>query len=265
LKKLILVIAALVMVASGVAAVSAYEAHVVNITAKVENALILQHGTTTDADAPLKLELGTVFPQEWIKEHIQISLSDSFKNEDDVDNLTYELWAEWKKIPSGTTTVCKETYNTVDYYCWMGDALWVGTGDDWPGDVVGDPTDNDGGTVSCPAGSTPGTPLVGPGGLKLIGPAPTFPTMAVRVPGFQDTLVKGVKESVEIGIGLDVPAFEYFYNPDTDVCPKPSLRDSPTLVIDKEDEGTGPDSRYHPDGVDLGIDLKVQVIDIGRP
>jgi predicted porin len=39
MKKAILILAALMLVASGVAAVSAYEAHVVNVRSHVENAI----------------------------------------------------------------------------------------------------------------------------------------------------------------------------------------------------------------------------------
>ncbi len=55
MKKILLGLSALVMVLSGVAMVSAYEAHLINVTAHVENALEVD---TTPID------FGTVFPEE---------------------------------------------------------------------------------------------------------------------------------------------------------------------------------------------------------
>jgi hypothetical protein len=250
------------MVASGVAAVSAYEAHVVNVTAHVENALLLRSGQTTDAQVPLSIDFGTVFPQEWRKAHFDIEMSSSFNATAEVDNITYELWAEWKKIPADklATVVCSENINNVEYYCWLGDALWVGSGAgplDYPNDVVGDPTVTDPNPAECPDGTA-----LSAGTLALVGDPPTAPAMAKKIVGAGGMLSKPINKKVTIGVGLDVPVFGGFYNPDTDICPKPSHRDSPTLEIDASD--TGPRGRYHPDGVDLGIDLKVQVVDIGR-
>ena len=263
MKKVLLIIAGLVMVASGVAAVSAYEAHMVNVTAHVENALQLTYNNVSDDTAPIHIGMGTVFPQEWIKEHVTIALSDSFFDEDAVDNLTYELWAEWKPIPGDADPYpnCVVLLPTgsggadESYYCWLGEGLWVGTdrGKDWPDDLYGIPT-ADPVTGDCPDG---GPALGAVGDLGLVGPEPT--NMAVLIPGVGGVLDK-TNVSITMGIGLDVPVFEKFYNEHTDICPKPSHRDSPTWIILESDT-----DRYLPTGVDLGLDLKVQVTDIGRP
>ena len=56
-KKVLLGLAALLMVSSGVAMVSAYEAHTVNVTAHVENAIALSPQAGWDLG-----QFGTVFP-----------------------------------------------------------------------------------------------------------------------------------------------------------------------------------------------------------
>ena len=59
---------------------SAFEAHVINVTAQIENALMV----------PLKsIDFGTVFPQEHLDKPLAIALSDSFITEDRVDDVNY--------------------------------------------------------------------------------------------------------------------------------------------------------------------------------
>ena len=67
---------------AGVAAISAYEAHVINVTAHIENALAVQ----TRA-----LEFGTVFPQEYLEKTFDISLSTSFMEEGNADDVNYVI------------------------------------------------------------------------------------------------------------------------------------------------------------------------------
>ena len=83
MKKTILIVTALLMVFSGVAAVSAYEAHVVDIKAHVENALIVSQ----------ELDYGITFPQEWMQEEVYIGLSESFMSENNtrVSDIKYAL------------------------------------------------------------------------------------------------------------------------------------------------------------------------------
>ncbi len=107
-RRIIPILGALVLVVSGVAAVSAYEAHLINVTAHVENALSVN--TTA-------IDFGTVFPQEVLKVHRDIALSGSALTEldDDLVSVTYQVWAECKPLPDGT-----------GFYQWLGDWLWVG-------------------------------------------------------------------------------------------------------------------------------------------
>ena len=74
-KKIILGLIALVTVVGGVAAMSAYEAHVINVTAHIENALKVTPATG-------ELEFGTVFPQEYHEKKIWITTSTSFCDTD---------------------------------------------------------------------------------------------------------------------------------------------------------------------------------------
>jgi len=59
---------------------SAFEAHVINVTAKIENALAV----STDA-----IDFGTVFPQEHLDQPLVVQLSQSFLDEDRVDDVEY--------------------------------------------------------------------------------------------------------------------------------------------------------------------------------
>src|SRR3989344_768533 len=81
-KKIVLAGIALVAVAGSVAGLSAFEAHVINVTAKIENAL----NVPTE-----ELDFGTVFPQEQLDLPLSIALSQSFLDEDRVDDVEYRI------------------------------------------------------------------------------------------------------------------------------------------------------------------------------
>jgi len=70
-KQLMLFLIGTIVVAATVVALSAYEAHVINVTAHIENAI----RTIIDGDG---LKFGTVFPQEYKKKLVQITTSTSF-------------------------------------------------------------------------------------------------------------------------------------------------------------------------------------------
>lgn len=224
MKKVVLVLGALVIVLSGVAMVSAYEAHVVNVTAHVENAMDVR---------ATEIDFGTVFPEEWLLKEFTLGTSDSFcaESQDRVGRIWYSIYVEWKPITG-----------TPNYYPWLGDALYIGIDSQNPlpagagGDLVyvGDP----------PAG-TPGT------AAKWVMDAPR--------PLEKFDYGAGFNLNDTITVALDVPVFEGYYNQLTDVALKPSGLDDPTLVILETDI-----ARYFPDGVDLGLDLKIQVTGIGN-
>jgi hypothetical protein len=89
LKKAVLIVAALLMVVSGVAAVSAFESHTVDIKAHVENALAMPY---------YEVDFGTVFPQEAFEDDIPIGLSESFRKQDRVSTVRYIVGWENKSI-----------------------------------------------------------------------------------------------------------------------------------------------------------------------
>ena len=70
-KKLSLIIIGLLIVIGGITAMSAFEAHVINVTAHIENALKV-HPLTGE------LTFGTVFPQEYQTRTISVTTSESF-------------------------------------------------------------------------------------------------------------------------------------------------------------------------------------------
>jgi len=79
-KKILLIIITLLIVVGCVAALSAFEAHVINVTAHIENAL-----RVSDEE----LDFGTVFPQEYLEREFTISLSSSFLSANRVDDVDY--------------------------------------------------------------------------------------------------------------------------------------------------------------------------------
>ncbi len=83
-KKILLALGAVLVVAAGVAAMAAFEAHVINVTAKIENAI----GVSTNS-----IEFGTVFPQEYLERGFTVRLSQSFLDEDQL-----RLGDVWYKI-----------------------------------------------------------------------------------------------------------------------------------------------------------------------
>lgn len=234
MKKIVYILAAVTIVASGVAAVSAYEAHLINVTAHVENAL------EVDTTA---IDFGTVFPEEFLWVHRPVSLSTSAiaeKPEDPADPqagdlayVDYALYAEWKPVPANVTVVpvvLDAAGNA--YYAWIGECLYVGV------NVTGS----------------------GVSGMTVVGPALALPPNAQPVLD-GTTPVTGRLNGVlseQIKVAIDVPVFEGYYNALTDVDPKPSGLSAPTWVIPQTDP------RWIPGGVDLGLDLKIQVVDIVR-
>ena len=72
-KKILLTAGAMLALVAGVAAFSAFEAHVINVTAHIENAL----SVSTEA-----IDFGTVFPQEYVERGFTVGLSQSFLAED---------------------------------------------------------------------------------------------------------------------------------------------------------------------------------------
>jgi len=98
-KKIALSLIALVAVVGGVAAMSAYEAHVINVTAHIENALAV----STEA-----IEFGTVFPQEFVESDFTINLSESFLAAERVDDVEYVIKQKPKCICTAEGVILEE-------------------------------------------------------------------------------------------------------------------------------------------------------------
>ena len=83
MKKGLLIFGAVAIAIAVVPLFAAFEAHIINVTAHIENAL------SVDATP---IDFGTVFPQEYIDdENITIALSDSFLDADRVDDVEYVI------------------------------------------------------------------------------------------------------------------------------------------------------------------------------
>jgi len=119
MKKIALLFLGVVVVAGGVAAVSAFEAHIINVTAHIENAL----GLDTSAIA-----FGTVFPQEYVTRGFKVSLSSSFLAQCTdpavpgcrVDEVNYKIEQKPKPIWPKPTPSCTQGYTTEEearVYC----------------------------------------------------------------------------------------------------------------------------------------------------
>jgi len=70
------------VVIAGAATFSAFEAHIINVTARIENALAVQTGA---------IDFGTVFPQEFLEAALPVTMSESFLGEDRVDDIEYVI------------------------------------------------------------------------------------------------------------------------------------------------------------------------------
>src|SRR3989338_430145 len=80
MKKILMGLAAAGTAIAMVPLFAAFEAHVINVTAKIENALTV----STE-----HIDFGTVFPQEQIDKFFDVALSQSFLDEDRVDDIEY--------------------------------------------------------------------------------------------------------------------------------------------------------------------------------
>lgn len=82
MKKGLLVVGALAIAIATVPMFAAFEAHVINVTAHIENALRVNTH---------ELEFGTVFPQEYVKRPFDISLSSSFIGQWRLADVKYKI------------------------------------------------------------------------------------------------------------------------------------------------------------------------------
>lgn len=97
MKKILLSLGALAAVMIALPMFSAFEAHVINVTAQIENALAVD---------VTPINFGTVFPQEHLDKSLDIALSGSFLSEDRVDDVNYIIR---QKPKCGVTTLDGKT------------------------------------------------------------------------------------------------------------------------------------------------------------
>ncbi|MFH1866567.1 MAG: hypothetical protein ABIJ81_00575 [Patescibacteria group bacterium] len=90
IKKLLLSLGALALIALSVPLVAGFEAHVVNVTAHIANALVV---------TPDSREFGTVFPQEYMEMGVTLSFSESFLDEEQTHADTVEYIIKQKPKP----------------------------------------------------------------------------------------------------------------------------------------------------------------------
>lgn len=82
MKKILLTLAALVAVTVGVVGLAAGEAHIINVTAHIENALNVH---------PNELSFNTVFPQQYKELDLRIEMSESFIKASNADDIEYKI------------------------------------------------------------------------------------------------------------------------------------------------------------------------------
>ena len=106
MKRIFLGLSAVALAVASVPMFAAFEAHVINVTARIENALTVN-------TAPI--EYGTVFPQEKLDKFIDIRLAGSFLEEPRVDDIEYRIRQKPKgghPVP-GTTPVAYDDFKPV--------------------------------------------------------------------------------------------------------------------------------------------------------
>lgn len=126
---------------AAVAGMSAFEAHVINVTAHIENALAVD---------TYGIDFGTVFPQEYHEEDFTISLSQSFQDERRVDDVEYVIKQkpkQWRDEFDGTHPEHRELAwvdpDNNGSYRYESGRLYIKTGTDvedlyGPGEVASD-------------------------------------------------------------------------------------------------------------------------------
>jgi len=100
MKKSLLLVGAVAIVLATVPMFAAFEAHVINVTAHIENALGV---------SPEPLQFGTVFPQEYIIKPITVSLSESFLEQSRVTQVNYVINQKLKPCPVENNEPIDET------------------------------------------------------------------------------------------------------------------------------------------------------------
>ena len=109
-KKILLGLGAFLFVVAGIAALAAFEAHVINVTAHIENALSV---------STKEIEFGTVFPQEYLENSFTVTLSQSFLDETQLrkGDVQYKIEQKPKCIDEDGEHVLCEVDETGECVC----------------------------------------------------------------------------------------------------------------------------------------------------
>lgn len=232
MRKGLLIIGAIAIVLATVPMFAAFEAHVINVTAHIENALLII--------PPGDMTFGTVFPQEYREKSFWITTSDSFSMPDQRRVLTFDY-----KIVQKPKCECDSTEYSNLELCPEGQHAKVGYD-----------------THECPSGYTAMPSL-----CPYLSKTPVYeddpPYTDYGVPAFHDpedpanvatgTIDKDFDKSDEWILDLAVPCFR-------DHC----SQDWPAFVAEHNDQ-VNPDDYILPfelEGKDFGCDLWVEVTDI---
>jgi hypothetical protein len=91
MKKVLFILAGLLIIASGIMSVAAYEGHAVDVRAHVENAIMVNTN---------ELDFGTVFPEALVERDVTVGLSESFVAQDPINfsSVAYKVYWEYKPI-----------------------------------------------------------------------------------------------------------------------------------------------------------------------
>jgi len=112
MKKLLVGFTGLAVAIVSASMFAAFEAHVVNVTATIENAL------SVNASA---IEFGTVFPQEHLNKPLNVTLSGSFLTEGRVDDVEYIIRQKPKCAITSNNGQTIDTANTATGHVNVGD------------------------------------------------------------------------------------------------------------------------------------------------
>lgn len=135
MKKILLTFGAIAAVMIALPLFSAFEAHVINVTAQIENALAV----TTAA-----IDFGTVFPQEHLDKPLRVGLSGSFISEERADDVNYIIRQKPKcGVTTSNGTVLVGPTWTGHVYLDAVDALVIDCEQDRPSGVPAHPNDLD--------------------------------------------------------------------------------------------------------------------------
>ena len=111
-KKILIIFFSIIAIAGGVAALSAFEAHIINVTADIVN------GLTVNIE---EMPFGTVIPQEYLTKDFTISLSEGFLAEQRLVGIAYEIRQKPKPIWPQTTecisAIGQKTIDDLRTYC----------------------------------------------------------------------------------------------------------------------------------------------------